>query len=179
MQHAPWDTNDGGAEETAYGVQCLDYWLASPSGLPFTPDVILFNFGMHDYVLNCTEGHGCVPGQSGNTTVYPGELGDIVARLQSAARGGGTHLLFALTTPMLCDASVDAVISGTLNTAAAKLMESVGIPTVDLHAAIIAKCGPAPQASCMGVAGCWCPHCPPQYPWLASVIAPAVRSLLV
>lgn len=35
VQHAPWDTSDGGAEETAYGVQCLDYWLHSPSGLPY------------------------------------------------------------------------------------------------------------------------------------------------
>eukprot|EP01050_Picozoa_sp_SAG11_P052074 SAG11_NODE_29968_length_305_cov_1.000000_1_plen_55_part_10 len=26
VQHAPWG-GDGGAEETAYGAQCLDYWL--------------------------------------------------------------------------------------------------------------------------------------------------------
>ena len=43
--HAPWDTRDGGAEESAYLEQCLDYWLRSPSGIPWTPDVILFNSG--------------------------------------------------------------------------------------------------------------------------------------
>ena len=25
VQHSPYDKRDGGAEETAYGVQCLDY----------------------------------------------------------------------------------------------------------------------------------------------------------
>ena len=47
VQHAPADTSDGGAEETAYGVQCLDYWLHSPSGLDLGdgPDLITFNWG--------------------------------------------------------------------------------------------------------------------------------------
>lgn len=30
VQHSPFDNRDGGAEETAYGVQCLDYMLRSP-----------------------------------------------------------------------------------------------------------------------------------------------------
>ena len=33
VQHAPWG-GDGGAEETTYGGYCLDYFLASPSGMP-------------------------------------------------------------------------------------------------------------------------------------------------
>ena len=33
VQHSPLDTRDGGAEETAYGVQCLDYLLRSPAGV--------------------------------------------------------------------------------------------------------------------------------------------------
>ena len=33
VQHVPWDVSDGGAEETAYGLACLELWLASPSGL--------------------------------------------------------------------------------------------------------------------------------------------------
>ena len=44
VQHAPWG-GDGGAEETAYGLYCLDFFLASPSGMALQPDVILFNFG--------------------------------------------------------------------------------------------------------------------------------------
>lgn len=42
VQHAPWDLSDGGAEETAYGLQCLDYFLASPSGMDISPDVVMF-----------------------------------------------------------------------------------------------------------------------------------------
>jgi hypothetical protein len=38
VQHAPW-SGDGGAEETAYGVQCLDFYLRSPSGEAYEPDV--------------------------------------------------------------------------------------------------------------------------------------------
>ena len=45
VQHAPWG-GDGGAEETAYGLQCLDYWLRSPSGVAIQPDLVFFNFGL-------------------------------------------------------------------------------------------------------------------------------------
>jgi hypothetical protein len=48
VQHAPWDVSDGGAEETAYGIQCLPYFLASPSGIDIAPDVVYFNWGLHD-----------------------------------------------------------------------------------------------------------------------------------
>jgi hypothetical protein len=34
VQHAPWG-GDGGAEETAYGLQCIDYFLRSPNGTSF------------------------------------------------------------------------------------------------------------------------------------------------
>lgn len=42
VQHSPWDVSDGGAEETAYGLQCLKYFLASPSGQDIAPDVVMF-----------------------------------------------------------------------------------------------------------------------------------------
>ena len=45
VQHAPWG-GDGGAEETAYGLQCLDYWLRSPAGLAIVPDLVYFQFGL-------------------------------------------------------------------------------------------------------------------------------------
>jgi hypothetical protein len=38
VQHSPYDHSDGGAEETAYGVQCLDYLLTSPGGVFLKPD---------------------------------------------------------------------------------------------------------------------------------------------
>ena len=58
-------------------------------------------------------------------------------------------------------------------------MAANGVPVVDTHTPIIAKCGAAPTAECFGLKGCWCPHCPPGYNWLAStVIAPAIRAAL-
>jgi hypothetical protein len=42
VQHSPWDLSDGGAEDTAYGLQCLKYFLASPSGMDIAPDVVMF-----------------------------------------------------------------------------------------------------------------------------------------
>lgn len=47
VQHAPWG-GDGGAEETAYGLQCIKQWLFSPNGTAFTADLVYFNFGLHD-----------------------------------------------------------------------------------------------------------------------------------
>lgn len=43
VQHAPWG-GDGGAEETTYGLRCLQTFLASPSGMDISPDVIIFNW---------------------------------------------------------------------------------------------------------------------------------------
>ena len=34
----------GGAEEAAYGQQCLDYLLRAPDGTPLRPDVLMFNW---------------------------------------------------------------------------------------------------------------------------------------
>ena len=39
---------DGGAEETAYGLQCIDYFLRSPNGTSFKADLVYFNWGLHD-----------------------------------------------------------------------------------------------------------------------------------
>ena len=39
--HSPLDVRDGGAEETAYGMQCLEYFLHAPAGNMLQPDVIM------------------------------------------------------------------------------------------------------------------------------------------
>jgi hypothetical protein len=57
VQHSPWG-GDGGAEETAYGDQCLDYLLRAPDGTPLRPDAVMFNWGLHNALSNDT-----VPGQ--------------------------------------------------------------------------------------------------------------------
>ena len=76
------------------------------------------------------------------------------------------------------------------NRAAAAVMHANGATTVNLDAAIVAKCGAVPQGSCSGIPGCFNPHCggtathiPGQptkgYFWLAnSTIEPAVKRQL-
>jgi len=179
--HAPWDFSDGGAEESAYLDQCLEFFLSSPSGLTWYPDVILFNSGMHNLVVNGTPGNGVTPGQSGNAADYLGPLTSATTRLVAfaAASGGKTKLVYTLTTPYLCDIATDSIIHSQLNIQAAALMATFGIPVLDPYSAIVAKCGTAPVKSCFGENGCWCPHCPPGYSWLAStVLAPPLRKFL-
>jgi hypothetical protein len=174
VQHAPW-SSDGGAEESNYALQCgLTHWLASPSGAPISWDLIYFNTGMHN------SGQGAawiVPGQSGEPAAYGAELAALIAGL----RGVGTRLLFGITTPMLCNASVNHVIDAGLNPAAAAIMAAQGVQTVDMYSAVIDKCGPVPQASCFDTVSCFCPHCPGNgSDWLATtVIAPAIRNALL
>lgn len=144
LQHAPWDTSDGGAEESEYFDQCLEYWLAHPSGLPYVPDVIWFNNGMHNVMINGTG----TPGQGGNASSYGPFLASATARLVAWASANRVKLLYAWTTPYLNSASQDAIITGLLNPAAAEIMTAAGIPQIDLHKAITDKCGLAPQARC-------------------------------
>lgn len=175
VQHSPWG-GDGGAEETAYGWKCLDYLLRAPDGTPQVPDVLWFNWGLH----NLVNGTNVVPGQSGNITNYAPYLDKIAGRL--AAMIPKTKVIFGLTTPELCSAATDAIVQHN-NVEAAAIMSKHGIPMVDMHKALVDKCGAAPQASCFGSNGCFCPHCPANnglgYAWLANTtIAPAIRQLL-
>jgi hypothetical protein len=180
VQHAPWG-GDGGAEETAYGAQCLDYFTHAPNGTSFNADVIMFNWGLHDgpQLFSNLPANVTIPGQEGNMTVYAEQLGTIAAKLQQLQNAGGGKLLFAITSPMLCKTQADADVSW-LNEQAKAVMAKLGIPTVNLHDAVLAKCGPVPQSSCFGAKDCFCPHCAASgYEWLAtSTVVPAIKGLL-
>ena len=181
VQHAP-SGGDGGAEETAYGVQCLDYFLRAPNGTSWSPDVVMFNWGLHDGPQLFAEppANVTIPGQEGNMTVYASQLDAIATRLSTWASTRGTKLLFGITSPMICNLRADQDVQW-LNVQAAAIMARHKIATVDLHAAVVGKCGPAPQPSCASFGeGCFCPHCSdPGYSWIAnSTIAPAIAKLL-
>merc|ERR1712087_631535 len=124
-------------------------------------------------------GNQTIPGQQGNSSVYGAELEQIVLRLKSTYSGMKTKLVFALTSPVLCNANADGNVVE-LNNIAAKIMHEHGVLLVDPHTAIISKCGPVPQASCLGFDKCFCPHCDSAgYKWLAeTVYVPALRKLL-
>ena len=175
VQHSPYDVWDGGAEETAYGVQCLDYFLRSPQGRPLKPDVIMFNWGLHDGPM----GNITVPGQAGLPDVYAPQLEVITTRLMAAEPQA--KLLYALTSPMMCDATGDGCVVN-LNNQAAAIMQKHGISTINLHDAVVDHCGRPPQLDCFNVSRCFCPHCNSNsvgYTFLAErVIVPALTGLL-
>jgi acyl-CoA thioesterase-1 len=180
VQHAP-DGGDGGAEETAYGLECLDSFLSNPDGQAVHPELIMFNFGLHDGPCNGV--NTTIPGGAGASAVYKPELAQIAAKLKVYTAATKSKLLFASTTPWLCTASTDALVQK-LNTEAADVMKAADIPMVDLHSTIVGKCGAAPVAECFGSKSCFCPHCPGGgnaggYSWVVnSTIVPAIRALL-
>jgi acyl-CoA thioesterase-1 len=180
VQHAPWG-GDGGAEETAYGLQSLDYFLHSPNGTAYKADLVYFNWGLHDgpQLFNSPPANVTIPGQEGNMSVYAGELAQITIKLKAYAAATGAKLLFAITSPMMAKLEADNDVME-LNRRAAMVMTDAAVPTVDLHSAVVAKCGPVPQASCLGMKDCFSPHCGAAgYEWIATdVIVPAIRNAL-
>ena len=180
VQHSPWG-GDGGAEETKYGAACIDNLVRSPDGTALSPDVLMFNWGLHNSLAgNCTA--PCIPGQTGPPAEYAPFLKKIVASLQQAPALKNTKLLFAITSPDICNKPIDD-IQRALNAQAVAIMAEAKIPTVDLYAAITGKCGAVPQAECFGQKGCFCPHCGGKgglgYSWLTnSTIVPAIAKLL-
>lgn len=160
----------------SYGASCLDYLLRSPNGTVITPDVLMFNWGLHNV------GNNTLPGQAGPIAEYMPYLIKIVDQLLEFCVKPKCKLLFGITTPELCSAESDAVVQSN-NKNAVALMKEKGIPMVDMHQAIINKCGAAPQTECFGEPNCFCPHCPANnglgYSWLAnSTIVPAIKALL-
>jgi hypothetical protein len=125
VQHAPWG-GDGGAEETAYGVRCLDYFLASPSGMDISPDLILFNWGMHDGPL----GNDTTPGQNSPPDNYTPTLTNLTTRLVNFAARKGAKLVFVHTTPYLCSVVSNGCVQN-LNNQADTIMKSFSIPIID------------------------------------------------
>eukprot|EP00729_Bicosta_minor_P001691 gene1691-34605_t len=180
VQHAPWG-GDGGAEETAYGVQCLDYWLRYSNGSAYAADLVYFNFGLHDgpQLFNAPPANVTIPGQEGNMTVYAPELTEIATRLKAYSDKTGARLLFGITSPMINSPRADQDVVE-LNRRAAIVMSSASIPTINLHDAVIAKCGPVPQSHCFNASNCFSPHCAEVgYEWLAnSTIVPAFKKIL-
>jgi hypothetical protein len=110
---------------------------------------------------------------------YAAELKNITQRLIAFTKSVGAKLLFAITSPMMAELKPDQDVCE-LNRRAAEVMAELNVDTVDLHAAIVGKCGAVPQASCFGHSNCFSPHCSPEgYEWLAnSTLVPAIEKLL-
>ena len=138
------------------------------------PDLILFNWGMHDGPL----GNATVPGQNAPPNGYAEQLAVITALLLEYNATNGGKIAFVGTTPFLCDSDANGCVEN-LNNQAFTIMGELGIPVVSAYNAIINECGAVPVQQCFGEAGCFCPHCPPGYQWVVeNVIEPFVRDIL-
>jgi len=189
VQHSPWG-GDGGAEESLYGFRCIDNLIRAPDGTALSPDILMFNWGLHNSLYPCTNPNpdgtpppahskACTTGQSGPPADYAPYLEKIVAFLQAAPALKSTKLVFAITSPDLCNKPIDD-IQVSLNAQAVAIMAKHDIPTIDLYKAITGKCGAVPQHECFNHTGCFCPHCPgPGYAWISnSTIVPALTKML-
>mmetsp|Transcript_36597 Transcript_36597/g.95835 ORF Transcript_36597/g.95835 Transcript_36597/m.95835 type:complete len:309 (-) Transcript_36597:135-1061(-) len=128
VQHAPWDTSDGGAGSTSFMVNCLDIFMRGADGSDVKWDLIFFNSGLHN-LNNSTQG----------LAAYKSQLALLVAgmrRLQPQAK-----LVWATTTPFMPDKTTGNFAVEQQNAIAASIMMTNSIPTVDLYSRVIARCG--------------------------------------
>ena len=70
VQHAPWDTSDGGAGSTSFMVNCLDVFMRHADGSAAKWDLIFFNTGLHN-LNNSTEGLAAYKSQLGQVSETP------------------------------------------------------------------------------------------------------------
>jgi len=172
VSHTPYDLGDGGAEETAYGLQCLNYFLSTALQQPYKADIILFNWGLHNV------NNGTVPGQNGPPIFYTPQLEQITQQLATYAKEKNIKLLWATTTPVPYDTTLNEVVVSH-NVAASNIMIKYGIPQVDLYAQVIKFCGPVPYWNCaisLNRQGAPNVHYNQQgYEYLASFLVPAIE----
>lgn len=128
VQHAPWDTSDGGAGSTSFMVNCIDVFMRGADGRKIKWDLIFFNSGLHN-----------LDNSSKGLAAYSSQLEQIVSelhKLQPQAK-----LIWATTTPFMPKKTVGNFAVEEQNAIAAKIMAANSIPSVDLYARVIARCG--------------------------------------
>ena len=112
----------------SFTVNCLDVFMRHANGTAAKWDLIFFNSGLHN-LDNSTQG----------LAAYSSQLGQIVAglkRLQPQAT-----LVWGTTTPFMPDKTAGNFAVEQQNAIAAKIMAANRIPSVDLYARVIARCG--------------------------------------
>lgn len=138
VAHSPGAMVDGGARSTSNFVNCADYLLSTATLQPLPlkdHDVVLVNFGLHDYNLGLA-----------GVAEYTSEYRTALTKVKAAASGATVHMVLTSPAHNTGSAAEDDVTVVALNKAAAALAAEFEVNTVDLHAPLIKECGPVPWA---------------------------------
>ena len=107
--------------------------------------------GMHDGPLD----NSTYPGQLAPPDNYAAELANITDRLIAFGATSNAKLVFAATTPYMCNATQNGCVLN-LNNQAAAVMAARNIPVLKTYDSIVSQCGQPPNQSCFGDTGCYC-----------------------
>jgi len=140
--HAPY-SDDGGACDTAYGLQCGPLWLGTSLDGAAAPryDAIVFNFGLHDTNDEHKDEEArdeFVPlPQYGDNLV---QFLSLIRKLQPSAR-----VAWVTSTPMHFDMHLNRNVQG-YNRLAAERLVAAGLvnASLDLYAVVVEQCGTPP-----------------------------------
>ena len=139
MHHAPWDTRDGGALDSKYGLQCVPLFLKSATLEPVDYDVIIFNFGMHDVGYSSRFPEEYVP--SHDYSVNLRVLKQMLLRT-------GAEVGFVLTTPAPWDVAINDRVRLYNTLAGGVMKEEPAVPVADLYRRVVLECGEPPYEKC-------------------------------
>ena len=161
--------NPGNGDNTNYGAHCVASWVPFASGgaapvsaVPPPPDVVSFQFGLHDIAYD---------EERLSLAQYTAQLANITAHLVAVQEKHGTKLLWVKTTPVptvkaygfgcngtatVClnparfDRDVVAFNAAADGVIAAAVARGARIHTADLYSFVLNKCGGAGYSSCPG-----------------------------
>lgn len=119
---------------SSHGLEKLDQWLGDKKW-----DVITFNFGLHD--LKYVDGkNNAVAVEKGRLLASPEEYEKNLREIAKRLKAASAKVIFVNTTPV--PTKTGTRIEGSeskYNEAAARVMKDEEIPTVDLHAVVVAN----------------------------------------
>lgn len=185
VQHIPF-SGDGGALDTKYQINCMQYFTRSAELLDTSYDVIGFNSGLHDVNYS-----GQYPEEYTPKPQYVSNLRIILQRLLASNDGPGappgvkpTRVIWVTTTPVPFSAARDDLVKE-YNAAALQVMQQDGqdrVTVVDLYTHVISICGEPPYTSC-NISNTSPSHPSPHYTaagyqYLASFVTKAVQEAL-
>ena len=170
MTHAPWDYVDGGALDSKYGLQCLQFLLSTSNLDPVRYDVIVFNFGLHDVDYGGSSPEEFTPAEE-----YRRNLG----RLKESLLETGTEVGFLSTTPIPYNVTRNERVIEYNLIADDIMSEAPLVETANLYGWVVKVCGEPPYNSCKIAGKQPSPHYTVDgYKYLARLVTQLFQDLL-